>query len=101
MFSGYCLLALDNLPKGFKINVQYFCNIVLEEARQAVITIIKKSGIEEMMIHMDNWKAHNCPKTTKRLEEFQVTRLLHPAYSPGISLRDFWFFNWSKDVWQG
>jgi hypothetical protein len=101
MFSGYGLLALDDLPKGLKINVQYFCNVVLEEARQAVMTIIKKSGIEEVLIHMDNWKVHNYAKTTKRLEEFQATRLPRPAYSPDVSLHDFWFFNWSKDVWQG
>jgi hypothetical protein len=42
VFSGYGLLALDNLPKGLKLNSQYFCDAVLEEVWRAVIAITKK-----------------------------------------------------------
>jgi hypothetical protein len=45
MFSGHGLLALGNLPGGLKMNSQYFWDVVLEEAGQAVIAITKKSGI--------------------------------------------------------
>jgi histone-lysine N-methyltransferase SETMAR len=83
------------------MNCLDFRDAVLEEARRAVIAISKKSGIEEMMIETDNCKSHNSTKTRKRLEEFQVARLPHPPYSPDISLRNFCFIRWSKDVIQG
>jgi hypothetical protein len=60
-----------------------------------------KSGIEGMMIHMDNCKVHNPARTTQRLERFHVIRLAHPPYSHDISLCDFWFVGWSKDLMKG
>jgi hypothetical protein len=62
--------VLDDLPKGIDTNSQQFCDAVPEEVRWVVITINEKSGIEEMMIHMDNCNVRNSAKTTKRLEEF-------------------------------
>jgi histone-lysine N-methyltransferase SETMAR len=91
MFSGHGLLALDMPPTGCKMNSQYFCDIVLEEAKRSVTTITGKSGIEGMMIRMDDCKVHNSARTTQRLEEFQVIRFAHPPYSPDISPCDFWF----------
>jgi hypothetical protein len=101
LFSGYGLLVLDSLPKGCKMNSQYFCDVVLGEAKRAVTTIAGESGIELMKIHMDNCKVHNSAKTTERLDEFQITRLPHPAYSRDISPCDFWFFGWTKNELQG
>jgi hypothetical protein len=98
MFSGHSLLGLHDLPKGLKMNSQHFYDVVPEEARQAATAITKKSGIEKVMIHMDLCKGHNSAKITKRLEEFQVTRLPHPTYSPDTSPYHFWFFGWSKHV---
>jgi hypothetical protein len=66
-----------------------------------VTAITGKSGIEGMMIHMDNCKVHNSAKTTQRLEESQVIRFAHPAYSADISPCAFWFFGWSKDMMKG
>jgi hypothetical protein len=101
VFSCYKLLALDNVPKWLKVNNQYFCDVILEETRRAVIIITKKSGIEQVMIHMDNCKVHNSAKTTKSLEEFHVTRLPHPPYSSHISPCNFWFLGRRKDVMRG
>jgi hypothetical protein len=101
LFSGDGLLVLDDLQRGLKMNSQYFCEVVREEARMAVITITKKSGIEEVMIHMEYCKVHNSAKTTKQLEKLQVTRLPYPPYSPDISPCDVWLFGWNKDVMQG
>jgi hypothetical protein len=85
------------LPKGLDLNSQYFCDIVLEEARLGVISVTKKIGIEEVTIHM----VHNSGETSKRLEEFPVTRLPDPQYSPDISPCHRWFFRWSEDVVRG
>jgi hypothetical protein len=101
MFSGYGLLVPADLRKGLEMNGQYFWDVVLEEARQAVIANTKKSGIQEGMIDVDNSKVHNSAKTSKRLAEFLVRRLPHRRYFPDISACNFWFFGWSKDVMQG
>jgi hypothetical protein len=91
VFNGYGLMALDDLPKGPKMNGQYFCAVVLEEARRAAMAITKESRIEKMMIQLHNCKVHCSAKITRRLEEFQVTRSPRPPYSPNISPCDFWF----------
>jgi hypothetical protein len=80
IFSGHGLLALDKLPKGCKLKSQYFCDVVLKEVKRSAKAITGKSGIEGMMIHMDNCKVHNSARTTQRLEEFHVIRLAHPPY---------------------
>jgi hypothetical protein len=53
------------------------------------------------MVDMDSWKVHNSPRTTQRLEEFQVVRFAHRPYSPEISPCDFRFVGWSKGMMKG
>jgi hypothetical protein len=65
MFSGYRLLALDDSAKRLNMNSHYFCDVVLEEARRAVMAITKKAGIEEVMVHMDNCQVHNLAEASK------------------------------------
>jgi hypothetical protein len=91
VFNGYGLFALDDLPKGLKMNSQFFCVVVLEEARQAAMAITKERRIEKMMIQLHNCKIHCSAKITKKSEEFQVTRSPRPAHSPNISPCNFWF----------
>jgi histone-lysine N-methyltransferase SETMAR len=83
------------------MNSQYFCDVGLEATKRAVIAITGESGIECMIIHMDNRKGHYWAKMTERLEEFEPTGLFHPPYSPEISPCDFWFFVWSKNEMRG
>jgi histone-lysine N-methyltransferase SETMAR len=101
IFSECSLLTLNQLPKGQKMNTQYFCDVVLQETRESLTSIPEKSGIEGMMIHLDTWKVHNSARTTLQFQDFQVTRLPHPTYSPDISPCDFWFFGWSKEQMRG
>jgi histone-lysine N-methyltransferase SETMAR len=83
------------------MNSQYFCDAVLQETREALTSIPEKSGIEGMMIHLDNCKVHNSGRTTLQFQDFQVTRLPHPPDSPDISPCDFWFFGWSTEHMRG
>jgi hypothetical protein len=80
IFSVYGLLTLNQLPKGQNMNSQYFCDVVLEETKEALTSIPEKSGIEGMMIHLDNCKVHNSGRTTRQFQDFQVTRLRHLPY---------------------
>jgi hypothetical protein len=70
---------------------QYFCDVVLEEAKRSATAITGKSGIEGVTMHTDNCRVHNSARTTQRLEEFHVIRFAHPRYSHEVSLCDFWF----------
>jgi histone-lysine N-methyltransferase SETMAR len=92
---------LNQLPTGQKMNSQYFCDVVLQETREALASISEKSGIEGMMIHLDDCKVHNSGRTTRQFQDFQVTRLPHPPYSPDISPCEFLFFGWSKEQIRG
>jgi hypothetical protein len=56
LFSGHGLLGLDKLPKGCKINRQYFCDVIREGAKRSVTAITGKSGIEGLMMDTDNAK---------------------------------------------
>jgi hypothetical protein len=79
------------------MNSQYFCDVVFQETREPLRSIPEKSGIEGMMIHLDNCEVHNSGRTTLQFQDFQVTGLPNPPYSPDISPCDFWFFGWSKE----
>jgi hypothetical protein len=54
LFSGYGRLTLNQLPKGQNLNSQYFCDVVVQETREALTSIPEKNGIEGMMIHLDD-----------------------------------------------
>jgi hypothetical protein len=101
IFSGYGLLTLNQLSKRQNMNSQYCCDVVLQETREALTSIPEKSGIEGMMIHLDNCEVHNSGRTVLQFQDFQVTRLPHPPYSSGISPCDFCFFRWSKGQMRG
>jgi hypothetical protein len=90
----YSLLALRNLPTRSKMNGRYFCDIVLKEARRAVMAITERIIIEETLIHIDNCQVLYSAKAMKRLEEFWLTQIPHPPCSP----RNFWFLGWNGDV---
>jgi hypothetical protein len=51
-FNIHGLLLLDNGPKTCKMKKQDFADIILKQAKRAVIAITGKSGIESMVIHL-------------------------------------------------
>jgi hypothetical protein len=46
---------------------------------------------------MDNSMYSNAGKTSLELEHNKIERAPHPAYSPDISLCDFWLFGFLKE----
>jgi hypothetical protein len=46
------------------MNSQYFCDVVVEEAQRSLIAMMGKSGIEGMMMQMDNCQVQNSARTT-------------------------------------
>jgi hypothetical protein len=100
-FSGHGLFALEKSPKGCNMNTQWFCDVAFKEVKRSVRAISGQSGIEGLMIPLDNCKVYNSAKSIQRLEEFQVIRLPLAPYSPDMSPCDFWFFGWSRDTMKG
>jgi histone-lysine N-methyltransferase SETMAR len=83
------------------MNSQYFCDVDLQETRESLTSIPEKSGIEGMIINLDNCRVHNSGRTTLQFQDFQVTKWPHPPFSPDISPCDFCFFGWSKEQMRG
>jgi hypothetical protein len=101
IFSAPGMLPLDKSPKRCKMNSQYLCDVVLEEAKHSVTAITEDSGLEGMMIPMDNRDVHKSARTTQRLEELHVIWLAHPPECHDISPCGFRVFGWSKDMMKG
>jgi hypothetical protein len=88
-FSSHGCLIFDISAKVCKMNSQHLRDAVLEETKRVMTVMTRQSGIEGTMIQMENCKVHNSAKTIERLDEFQVTRVPHPPYSPDILPCDF------------
>jgi hypothetical protein len=69
-----------------KTNIQEPYDPVLGETKQAAIIIAKKLRFEELFCDAMNCEFRDSAKTMKGLEDFRVTLLPHPAYSPDSSL---------------
>jgi hypothetical protein len=76
-------------------------DIVLKRAKRGVIAITGKNGIERMSTHLDDRTGHNSTRIMERLDQFQVTLLLHPLCSLDISSSEFSSFSRGKDAMRG
>jgi hypothetical protein len=47
-------------------------------------------------VQMDDSMCHNDRMITQKISDAKLERLLHPAYSPDLSLCDFWLFRMLK-----
>jgi hypothetical protein len=54
IFGGVSFSVFDNVPKECRMDSRYFCDIIIEETQRAVTSISGTTGIEGMMIHLDN-----------------------------------------------
>jgi hypothetical protein len=77
-------MELEDLPMARNSREPY--DLVLGEIGQAATGITKEIGFEELFYYATNCQFHDSAKTMKELEDFLVTFLPHPTYSPGISL---------------
>jgi hypothetical protein len=49
-----------------------------------------------LLVHMDNSMCHNGTKITEKMQSKRLGRASHPAYSPDMSLCEFWAFGTIK-----
>jgi hypothetical protein len=100
-FTGISCICINMLPQGMKYNATYFCDTILEEIRENGRRGSRKKTLKKMFIHMDNARVHNSIKSMAKISELQMQRAPHPPYSPDISLLDFWFFGYAKNLLAG
>jgi hypothetical protein len=81
--------VLNFLPKGTKFNQNYFIDTVLPNLYNEKRRIVRRMGLPDFSVHMDNSVCHNGVKITEKLEKRYITRAPHPPYSPDFSPCDF------------
>jgi hypothetical protein len=94
------LLRLVFLPQGQKYNREYFINEILEGINEECNHGVGYRVTKTLKIRMDNCRIHNARDKTAEILAMGLTQLSHPAYSPGLSTCDFWFFGRAKTAFQ-
>jgi hypothetical protein len=95
-FASTRLLVLNFLPKGTKLNQDYFIDTVLPNLCSEKRQNARRKGLPSFSVHMDNSMCHKGAKITEKLEKGHMARAPHPLYSPGLSPCDFWLFGIEK-----
>jgi hypothetical protein len=81
-FTSTRLLVLDFLPKGAKLNQDYFLDTILPNPYNEKRRIARGKGLPSFSLHMDNSMCHNGPKITEKLEKRDIAR-----FSPTLFTR--------------
>jgi hypothetical protein len=100
IFSGIQLMCLDYLPRGQKYNKLYFKDVILDQTDRGLNRGREQSRTKSARIHMDNARVHAAGDCIAEIQHLKMTRLPQPAYSPDLSLCDFWFFGFVKQAIQ-
>jgi hypothetical protein len=93
-------MCLEYLPQGQKFNKLYFKDLILHPIDRGLNQGRGQSRTKSMKIHMDNARIHATGDCIAEIQRLKMTRLPHPAYSPDLSPRDFWFFRFAKQAIQ-
>ncbi|KAA6359827.1 MAG: hypothetical protein EZS28_044646 [Streblomastix strix] len=56
---------------------------------------------DQVYIHFDNATSHNAKLTTQHLDDNEIIRIAHPAYSPDLSPLDYFLFDYMKEKLKG
>jgi hypothetical protein len=99
-FSGTQLMCFDYLPRAQKLNKLYFKDVILHEIDRGLNRGRGQSRTKSMRIHIDNARIHAAGDCIAEIQCLKMTRLPQLAYSPDLSLCDFWFFGFAKQAIQ-
>jgi hypothetical protein len=88
-FTSRRLLVLKPLPKGTKLNQNYFIDAILPRLYNEKRRISRKDGFQAFSAHTDTSMRYNGNKISKNLAKGSIERVPHPLYSPDMSPCDF------------
>jgi histone-lysine N-methyltransferase SETMAR len=89
--------VLDILPKGAKMNSEYFAEHVIANLGWACRADDALQG-QLITVHFDNAPIHNTKRVADELEAWGMERLEHPPYSPDLAPCDFFLFGYLKEL---
>jgi hypothetical protein len=91
-FTTWQSIALDSLLKGQKYNQEYFVQNIFPSLLNDKKRLSRQKTATNFSRHLSNFMCHNEDQVVDELRRLKILRALHPPYSPGISLCDFWMF---------
>jgi histone-lysine N-methyltransferase SETMAR len=79
------------LPAGQSFNMDFFRGTVLPTIAEDRAQTRPKLKARRTFLHLDNARPHLTPE---QYNDYGITRLPHPPYSPDLSPCDFWVFGY-------
>ena len=96
-FSPRGIILVDIVLQGQRYNSTYFTQTILPELESYYRKFRPKSGLKNVILHLDNARPHNSLISSSKIEELGMKRMKHPPYSQDISPLDFWLFVFLKE----
>jgi hypothetical protein len=78
-------------PKGQCTTRSSPLNAVMPSLIANIWSQTRRKTVKGLLIYMDNARPHNSGPVQRCIEASRAGCLLHPAYSPGLALNDFFF----------
>jgi hypothetical protein len=96
-FNGTGLHMIDILPQNQKMDAEYFSEYIIPSLVSICYPTGRSCRQRKCAVHCDNAPIHNSKVVTDKLDEQNLKRMPHPAYSPDLSSCDFFLFGYLKD----
>jgi histone-lysine N-methyltransferase SETMAR len=96
-FNGTGLHMIHILHQNQKRDAEYFSEYIIPSLVSIFCPTERSSRQRKCVVHFDNAPIHNSKVVTDKLDEQNLKRRPHPAYSPDLSPCDFFLFWHLKD----
>jgi histone-lysine N-methyltransferase SETMAR len=96
-FTGTGLHMIDILPQNQKTDAEYFSEYIIPSLVSICYPTGRSFRQRKCVVHFDNAPIHNSKVVTDKLDEQNLIRMPHPAYSPDLSPCDFFLFGYLKE----
>jgi histone-lysine N-methyltransferase SETMAR len=97
-FTAKKFIVFDILPRGNTFNQRYFINNIFLDLKTAHLNFRRQKTGSAFWVHVDNSMCHNGSKVTSKIKKNHILGMLHPPYSPYISLCNFWLFEMLRQI---
>jgi hypothetical protein len=89
--------SLLYVPKDMEYHAAFFVESVVPDLVEHVCQDSRQKTLRDILVHLDNPRAHNSGKNKAALTVTKSRRIPAPAYSPGLSPSDFFLFGMLKE----
>jgi hypothetical protein len=96
-FNETGLHMIDILPQNQKMDAEYFSEYIITSLVSICYPTGRSCRQRKCALHFDNAPIHNSKVVTDKLDEQNLKRMPHPAYSPDVSPCNFFLFGYLKD----